>query len=185
MRVSRQFLQRCFFLFACPAWHAQRRARDLKMPPSEVYGIDPALHLQTKRPLAPIKLHAEVFMNFAISPRLSSIVGSRLAEMLNVEVGRIHATTFFARPGEYRRFGVAAIATSGVGTIRPHRLYCHLAVVKRFCTTLRSLLIFTSSASRIARPALGPAFEKTFFSMTAASWQEARGQSTLHPLFSP
>jgi lipoprotein-releasing system permease protein len=172
MRVSRQFSN----VVSCsPILRGTLSARaGFENATVEVYGIDPALHLQTTD-LAHQITDGSLY-EFRNKPA-SVIVGSRLAEMLNLEVG--DTVQLLSPGGEYRRFGVAAIARSGVGTIDTTRLYCHARVAQ---TLLRkpyaaSLIIYKLRDPDRA-PALARHFE-TLFQHDAASWQE-REASTLH-----
>ena len=172
MRVSRQFSN----VVSCsPVLRGTLSARaGFENATVDVYGIDPALHLQTTD-LAHQITDGSLY-EFRNKPA-SVILGSRLAEMLNLEVG--DTVQLLSPGGEYRRFGVAAIARSGVGTIDTTRLYCHARVAQ---TLLRkpyaaSLIIYKLRDPDRA-PALARHFE-TLFQHDAASWQE-REASTLH-----
>src|SRR6266576_860539 len=175
MRVSRQFSN----VVSCsPVLRGTLSARAaFENATVDLYGIDPALHLQTTD-LAH-QIAGGSLDDFRNQPD-SVIVGSRLAETLNVEVGD---NVQLLSPGaQYRRFGVAAIAKSGVGAIDSTRVYCHARVAQ---TLLRkpyaaSLIIYKLRDPDHA-PALAQHFEN-LFQHDAASWQE-REASTLHLFF--
>jgi lipoprotein-releasing system permease protein len=105
------------------------------------------------------------------------IVGSRLAETLNVEVG--DTVQLLSPGGEYRRFTVAATARSGVGNIDATRLYSHARVAQTLLHKpyAASMIIYKLRDPERA-PALAHHFEN-LFQHDAASWQE-REQNTLH-----
>src|SRR5947207_6723334 len=122
-RVSRQFSN----VVSCsPVLRGTLSARSgFENATVDLYGIEPALHLQTTD--LGTQLIAGRFDDFRNKPN-SVIVGSRLAELLNVDVG---GTLQLLSPGaEYRRFQVAAIANSGVGSIDSTRMYCHARVAE-------------------------------------------------------
>lgn len=172
MRVSRQFSN----VVACsPVLRGTLSARSgFENATVDLYGIDPALHLQTTDLAHQIADGS--LSDFRNNPN-SVIVGSRLAEILNVEVG--DAVQLLSPGGQYRRFTVAAMAKSGVGTIDSTRIYCHERVAQ---TLLRkpyaaSMIIYKLRDPDRA-PALAQHFE-TLFQHDAASWQE-REANTLH-----
>jgi lipoprotein-releasing system permease protein len=172
MRVSRQFSN----VASCsPVLRGTLSARSgFENATVEVYGIDPALHLQTTD-LAH-QVAAGSLYEFRNKPT-SVIIGSRLAETLNVEVG--DTVQLLSPGGEYRRFGVAAIAKSGVGTIDTTRLYCHARVAQ---TLLRKPYAASMIIYKLRDPDRAPALAHHFeslFQHDAASWQE-REASTLH-----
>jgi lipoprotein-releasing system permease protein len=172
MRVSRQFSN----VASCsPVLRGTLSARSgFENATVEVYGIDPALHLQTTD-LAH-QIAAGSLYEFRNKPT-SVIIGSRLAETLNVEVG--DTVQLLSPGGEYRRFGVAAIAKSGVGTIDTTRLYCHARVAQ---TLLRKPYAASMIIYKLRDPDRAPALAHHFeslFQHDAASWQE-REASTLH-----
>jgi lipoprotein-releasing system permease protein len=172
MRVSRQFSN----VVSCsPVLRGTLSARSgFENATVDLYGIDPALHLQTTD-LAHQLVDGSLD-DFRNRPD-SVIVGSRLAETLNVEAG--DTVQLLSPGGQYRHFAVAAIAKSGVGTIDSTRVYCHARVAQ-------SLLHKPYAASMIIyklrdpdrAPALAQHFENLFQHDTA-SWQE-REASTLH-----
>ena len=172
MRISRQFSN----VVACsPVLRGTISARSgFENATVDLYGIEPALHFQTTD-LARQVVEGSID-DFRNKPN-SVIVGSRLAETLNVGVGD---TVQLLAPGtQYRRFTVAGLARSGVGTIDSTRIYSHARVAQ---TLLRkpytaSIIIYKLRDPDRA-PALARHFE-TLFQHDAASWQE-REQSTLH-----
>src|SRR5438128_8599741 len=110
MRISRQFSN----VVSCsPVLRGTLSARSgFENATVDLYGIEPALHLQTTD--LGTQLIAGRFDDFRNKPN-SVIVGSRLAELLNVDVGD---TLQLLSPGaQYRRFTVAGVARSGVGSI--------------------------------------------------------------------
>jgi lipoprotein-releasing system permease protein len=172
MRVSRQFSN----VVACsPVLRGTLSARSgFETATVELYGIDPALHLQTTD-LAH-QIAGGSLDNFRNKPD-SVIVGSRLAQILNLEVG--DTVQLLAPGGQYRRFAVAAMAKSGVGTIDSTRVYCHARVAQTLLHKpyAASLIIYKLRDPDRA-PALAQHFEN-LFQHDAASWQE-REASTLH-----
>jgi lipoprotein-releasing system permease protein len=172
MRVSRQFSN----VVSCsPVLRGTLSARSgFENATVDLYGIDPGLHLQTTD-LAH-QLEAGSLYDFRNKPT-SVIVGSRLAQTLNVEVG--DAVQLLSPGGQYRRFGVAAIAKSGVGSIDSTRMYCHARVAQTLLHKpyTASMIIYKLRDPDRA-PALAQHFE-TLFQHEAASWQE-REASTLH-----
>jgi lipoprotein-releasing system permease protein len=172
MRVSRQFSN----VVACsPVLRGTLSARSgFETATVELYGIDPALHLQTTD-LAH-QIAGGSLDNFRNKPD-SVIVGSRLAQTLNLEVG--DTVQLLAPGGQYRRFAVAAMAKSGVGTIDSTRVYCHARVAQTLLHKpyAASLIIYKLRDPDRA-PALAQHFEN-LFQHDAASWQE-REASTLH-----
>ena len=172
MRVSRQFSN----VVSCsPVLRGTLSARSgFENATVELYGIDPALHLQTTD-LAH-QIAGGSLSDFRNKPD-SVIVGSRLAETLNVEVG--DTVQLLAPGGQYRRFAVAAMAKSGIGTIDSTRVYCHARVAQTLLHRpyTASLIIYKLRDPDRA-PALAEHFEN-LFQHDAASWQE-REASTLH-----
>src|SRR6266571_5209274 len=110
MRVSRQFSD----VVSCsPVLRGTLSARSgFENATVDLFGIDPALHLQTTDLVH--QLVDGSFDDFRNKPN-TVIVGSRLAETLNLEVG--DTVQLLSPGGQYRRFGVAAIAKSGVGSV--------------------------------------------------------------------
>src|SRR5947199_4202031 len=123
MRVSRQFSN----VVSCsPVLRGTLSARaGFENATVDLYGIDPALHAQTTD-----LLHQFVegkFDDFRNNTS-SVIVGSRLAEILQVGIG--DTVQLLSPSGEYWRFTVAAIARAGVGSIDPTRVYSHARVAQ-------------------------------------------------------
>jgi lipoprotein-releasing system permease protein len=165
MRVSRQFSN----VVACsPVLRGNLNARSgFENATIDLMGIEPGLHLQTTN-LAN-QLVAGSIDDFRNKPS-SVIVGSRLAEILNVDVG--DSVQLLSPGGSYRRFLVAALARSGVGAVDSTRIYSHARVAQ-------ALLKKPYSASMIVyklrdpdrAPALAKHFE-TLFQHDALSWQD-------------
>ena len=172
MRVSRQFSN----VVACsPVLRGTLSARSgFENATVDLYGIEPALHLQTTNLGG--QLTAGSFDDFRNKPN-SVIVGSRLAELLNVDVGD---TLQLLSPGaQYRRFTVAALAHSGVGSIDSTRMYCHARVAQVLLhKPFEASMIIYKLRDADRAPALANHFE-TLFQHDATSWQQ-REQSTLH-----
>ena len=172
MRVSRQFSN----VASCsPVLRGTLSARSgFENATVDLYGIDPTLHLQTTDLAHQIEKGS--LYEFRNKPD-SVIVGSRLAETLNVEVG--DTVQLLSPGGEYRRFAVAAIARSGVGSIDATRLYSHARVAQTLLHKpyAASMIIYKLRDPNRA-PALAHHFEN-LFQHDAASWQE-REQNTLH-----
>jgi lipoprotein-releasing system permease protein len=172
MRVSRQFSN----VASCsPVLRGTLSARSgFENATVDLYGIDPTLHLQTTDLAHQIEKGS--LYEFRNKPD-SVIVGSRLAETLNVEVG--DTVQLLSPGGEYRRFAVAAIARSGVGSIDATRLYSHARVAQ---TLLRKPYAASMIIYKLRDPERAPALAHHFenlFQHDAASWQE-REQNTLH-----
>jgi lipoprotein-releasing system permease protein len=172
MRVSRQFSN----VVSCsPILRGTLSARSgFENATVDLYGIEPTLHLQTTD-LAHQLIAGDV-IDFRNKPN-SVIVGSRLAETLNVEVG--DTVQLLSPGGQYRRFAVAAIARSGVGSIDATRMYSHARIAQTLLHKpyAASLIIYKLRDPDRA-PALAHHFEE-LFQHDAASWQE-REASTLH-----
>jgi lipoprotein-releasing system permease protein len=172
MRVSRQFSN----VVACsPVLRGTISARSgFEDATADLYGIEPTLHFQTTD-LARQVVEGSID-DFRNKPN-SVIVGSRLAETLNVGIGD---TVQLLAPGaQYRRFTVAGLARSGVGNIDSTRIYSHARVAQTLLHKpyTASIIIYKLRDPDRA-PALARHFE-TLFQHEAASWQE-REQSTLH-----
>lgn len=172
MRISRQFSN----VVSCsPVLRGTLSARSgFENATAELYGIEPSLHLQTTDLARQItKGSLDDFRN---NPS-SVIVGSRLAETLNLDVG--DPVQLLAPGGQYRRFDVAAIARSGVGAIDSTRLYSHARVAQ---TLLHKPYSASMVIYKLRDPDRAPALARHFenlFQHNAVSWQE-RDQSTLH-----
>lgn len=165
MRISRQFSN----VVSCsPILRGTLNARSgFENATVEIFGIDPALHLQTTN-LANQIVDGDL-TDFRNKPT-SVIIGTRLAEILNASVGD---TVQLLSPGAtYRRFAVVAIARSGVGQIDSTRVYCHARLAQ-------ALLGKPYSASMIIyklrdpdrAPALAGHFE-ALFQHSSTSWQD-------------
>ncbi len=171
MRVSRQFSN----VVSCsPVLRGTLSARaGFENATVDLFGIDPNLHTQTTD-LA-TEITKGIIDDFRNNPN-TVILGSRLAENLNVEVG--DSIQLLSPGGQYRRFAVVALARSGVGVIDQARVYCHARIAQ-------ALLHKPYSASMIIyrlrdpdrAPALASHFE-TLFQHDTVSWQE-REASTL------
>lgn len=172
MRVSRQFSN----VVACsPVLRGTLSARaGFENATVDLFGIDPVLHLQTTdlaREISDGNLD-----DFRNKPN-TVVIGSRLAETLSVGVD--DSIQLLSPGGQYRRFSIAALAKSGVGSIDQTRVYCHDRVAQ-------SLLHKPYSASmiiyKLRDPDRAPALARHFqnlFQHDAVSWQE-REASTLH-----
>jgi lipoprotein-releasing system permease protein len=172
MRVSRQFSN----VVSCsPVLRGTLSARSgFENATVDLFGIDPALHLRTTDLRQ--QLTAGDFDEFRNKPN-TVIVGSRLAELLNVEVG--DSLQLLSPGGQYRRFIVAAIARSGVGSIDSTRIYCHARVAQVLLKKpYEASMIIYKLRDPDRAPALAQHFQ-TLFLHDATSWQE-REESTLH-----
>lgn len=165
MRVSRQFSN----VVACsPVLRGTLSARSgFENATVDLFGIEPALHVQTTN-LAH-QLVDGTFDDFRNKPN-SVIVGSRLAETLNVVAG--DSVQLLSPGGQYRRFTVAALARSGVGAIDATRIYCHSRVAQALLHKpySASMIIYKLRDPNRA-PALAQHFE-TLFQHDALSWQD-------------
>ena len=172
MRVSRQFSN----VVSCsPVLRGTLSARSgFENATVDLFGIDPARHLQTTN--LGQQITDGSYDDFRNKPN-SVIVGSRLAELLNIDVGD---TLQLLSPGaEYRRFLVAAIAESGVGSVDSTRMYCHARVAEVLLhKPFEASMIIYKLRDPDRAPALADHFQ-TLFEHDATSWQE-REQSTLH-----
>jgi lipoprotein-releasing system permease protein len=172
MRVSRQFSN----VVSCsPVLRGTLSARaGFDNATVDLFGIEPASHLQTTN--LGQQLTAGSFEDFRNKPA-SVIVGSRLAELLNVEVG--DTLQLLSPGGQYRRFNVAAIAESGVGSVDSTRMYCHTRVAQILLKKPydASMIIYKLRDPDRA-PALADHFQ-ALFEHDADSWQD-REASTLH-----
>jgi lipoprotein-releasing system permease protein len=172
MRVSREFSN----VVACsPVLRGTLSARSgFDNATVDLFGIDPNLHLQTTN--LGHQLTGGSFDDFRNRPN-SVIVGSRLAELLNVEVG--DSLQLLSPGGQYRRFNVAAIAETGVGSVDSTRMYCHARIAQVLLRkSFEASMIIYKLRDPDRAPALAEHFQ-TLFSHEAESWQE-REQSTLH-----
>jgi lipoprotein-releasing system permease protein len=168
MRVSRQFSN----VVSCsPVLHGTLSARaGFENATVELFGIDPALHLQTTD--LSHQIVEGSFEDFRNNPN-SVILGSKLASTLDVTAGE--TVQLLPPGGEYRRLLVTAVARSGVGSIDQSRIYSHARVAQTLLhkpyTT--SMIIYKlhdpQGAQELARH-----FE-TLFQHDAQSWQEREG----------
>ena len=165
MRVSRQFSN----VAACsPVLRGTLSARSgFENATVDLFGIDAPLHLQTTNLIT--QLVEGSFDDFRDNAT-SVIVGSKLAEMLNIAAG--DSVQLLSPGGDYWRFTVAAIARSGVGAIDSARIYSHAKIAQ---TLLRrpyaaSMIIYKLRDPERA-PALAAHFE-TLFQHDSQSWQE-------------
>src|SRR5947199_1503824 len=171
MRVSRQFSN----VVSCsPVLRGNANARAaFENATVDLYGIDPALHAQTTD-----LLHQLIEGNFDDFRNNTSavIVGSRLAELLQVGIG--DTVQLLSPNGEYWRFTVAAIARAGVGSVDSTRIYSHARVAQTLLQRpFGASMIIYKLRDPDRAPALANHFEQ-FFQHDASSWQE-REQSTL------
>jgi lipoprotein-releasing system permease protein len=172
MRVSRQFSN----VVSCsPVLRGTLSARaGFENATVDLYGIEPAFHLQTTDLASEIELGS--IADFRNRPN-SVIVGSVLAQTLNVDLG--DTVQLLSPGGQYRRFTVAATARSGVGSIDSTRIYCHARVAQTLLhKSYAASMILYKLRDRDRAPALAKHFE-TLFQHDAVSWQE-REESTLH-----
>jgi lipoprotein-releasing system permease protein len=143
----------------------------------DLFGIDPALHLQTT------DLGSEIidgkFEDFRNNTG-SVIIGSKLRDVLDVGVG--DTMQLLSPHGEYWRFSVAAIARSGVGAVDSTRVYSHARIAQSLLHRPFGASMILYKLRDIDRaPELAKHFE-TLFQHTALSWQE-REESTLQIFF--
>lgn len=165
MRVSRQFSN----VAACsPVLRGTLSARSgFENATVDLYGIDPLLHLQTtdlKKQLVGGK-----YEDFRDN-NTSVIVGSRLAEVLNVAAG--DSIQLLSTGGEYRRFTIAALARSGVGSVDAGRIYCHAGIAQKL---LRKPFAASMILYKLRDPERAPALARHFemlFQHEALSWQD-------------
>ncbi len=165
MRVSRQFSN----VVACsPVLRGTLSARaGFENATVDLYGIDAVLHLQATD-LAK-QLIGGSFNDFRDNAR-SVIVGSKLAEVLNLVAG--DSVQLLSPGGEYWRFTVAAIARSGVGAVDAGRVYCHANIAQ---TLLRKPFSASMIIYKLRDPERAPALAKRFeslFQHDTQSWQE-------------
>jgi lipoprotein-releasing system permease protein len=172
MRVSREFSN----VVSCsPVLRGTLTARaGFDNATVDLFGIEPASHLQTTN--LGQQLTDGSFEDFRNKPG-SVIVGSRLSELLNVQVG--DTLQLLSPGGQYRRFNVAAIAHSGVGSVDSTRMYCHARVAQMLLKKPydASMIIYKLRDPDRA-PALADHFQ-ALFEHDATSWQD-REESTLH-----
>jgi lipoprotein-releasing system permease protein len=175
MRVSRQFSN----VVSCsPVLRGTLSARaGFENATVDLFGIDPALHLQTT------DLGSEIidgkFEDFRNNTS-SVIIGSRLRDLLDVSVG--DTIQLLSPHGEYWRFSVAAIARSGVGAIDSTRIYSHARIAQSLLhRPFNASMIIYKLRDPDRAPALATHFE-TLFQHTALSWQD-REESNLQIFF--
>jgi lipoprotein-releasing system permease protein len=133
----------------------------------DLFGINPTLHAQTTNLVE--QLVAGSFDDFRNNPN-GLIIGSRLAESLQVAVG--DSLQLLSPGGEYRRFAVAAIAQSGVGVVDAGRVYSTVRVAQTVLRTPYSASMIIYKLRDIERaPALARHFTRLFQHETL-SWQE-------------
>jgi len=171
MRVSRQFSE----VIACsPILRGTLSARaGFENATVDLYGIDPALHLQTTD-LSHQIVQGD-FNDFRNNPN-SIIIGSKLASTLDVAAGEM--VQLLPPGGEYRRLAVAAVARSGVGSIDATRIYAHARVAQ---TLLRKPYTASMIIYKLRDPQRAPELAHHFealFQHEAQGWQE-REESTL------
>jgi lipoprotein-releasing system permease protein len=171
MRVSRQFSN----VVSCsPVLRGTLSARSgFENATVDLFGIDPALHLQTTD-----LSHQIVEGNFNdFRNNLNSVIlGSKLASTLDVSAGE--TVQLLPPGGEYRRFLVAAVARSGIGAIDVNRVYAHARVAQ---TLLHKPYTATMIIYKLRDPQRAPDLAhhfETLFQHDTQSWQE-RDQSTL------
>lgn len=165
MRISRQFPN----VAACsPVLRGTLSAQaGFENATVDLYGIDPLLHVQTtdlKKQL--IDGSFDDFRDNATAV----ILGSRLAEVLNVATG--DSIQLLSTGGEYRRFVIAALARSGVGSVDAARIYSHAEVAQRL---LRQPFAASMILYKLRDPDRAPALAKQFemlFQREALSWQD-------------
>ena len=165
MRVSRQFSN----VASCsPVLRGTISARAaFENATVDLLGIDPALHLQTTD-LAKQIVEGN-FDDFRNKPN-SVIVGSRLSYALSVDPG--DTVQLLSPGGQYRRFAVAAIARSGIGSIDSTRVYSHARVAQ---TLLRKPYTASMIIYKLRDPDRAPALAKHFenlFQHDSLSWQD-------------
>jgi len=171
MRVSRQFSN----VISCSSvLRGTLSARSgFENVTADLYGIEPLLHLQTTD--LSHQIVEGSFDDFRNNPN-SVIIGSRLADTLNVEPG--DSVQLLPPGGEYRRLMVTAIARSGIGPIDASRIYSHARVAQTLLHKpyTASMIIYKLRDPQRA-PALAQHFE-TLFQHETQSWQD-REESTL------
>ncbi|MGI8820006.1 MAG: ABC transporter permease [Chthoniobacterales bacterium] len=165
MRVSREFPN----VAACsPVLRGTLSARaGFENATVDLYGIDAVLHLQTTD--LNKQLISGAFSDFRDNA-MSVIVGSKLAELLNLAAG--DSVQLLSPGGEYWRFTVAAIARSGVGPVDASRIYAHAKVAQ---TLLRRPFPASMIIYKLRDPSRAPALAKSFealFQHETQSWQE-------------
>ncbi len=165
MRVSRQFPN---VAAASPVLRGTLSARaGFENATVDLFGIDAPLHLQTtnlRQQL--IDGTFEAFRDNATSV----IVGSKLAETLNIAAG--DSIQLLSPGGDYWRFTVAALARSGVGAVDSGRIYSHSKVAQ---TLLRKPFPASMIIYKLRDPERAPELAEHFemlFQHDTQSWQE-------------
>jgi lipoprotein-releasing system permease protein len=171
MRVSRQFSN----VVACsPVLRGRLSARSgFETETVDLYGIDPALHLQATD--LSHQIIGGSFDDFRNNQN-SVILGDRLAAYLDVEVG--DSVQLLAPGGDYRRLLVAALSRSGVAAIDSARAYAHARVAQ---TLLHKPYTASMIIYKLRDPERAPALAQQFealFQHEAQSWQD-REENTL------
>ena len=165
MRVSRQFPN---VAAASPVLRGTLSARSgFENATVDLFGIDAPLHLQTTN--LTDQIVDGTFQNFRDNGT-SVIIGSKLAEILNVVAG--DAIQLLSPGGDYWRFTVAAVARSGVGAIDSSRVYSHAKVAQ---TLLRKPFAASMIIYKLRDPERAPDLAKHFevlFQHDSQSWQE-------------
>src|SRR3989441_8126301 len=177
MRVSRRFAN----VVSCsPVLRGTVSARaGFENATVDLYGIDPALHAQTTDLLQEL---IEGNFNDFRNNTSSIIIGSRLAELLQVGIG--DTVQLLSPNGEYWRFTVAAIARAGIGSIDSTRVYSHARVAQALLPQPpRATMVIYKLRNSNRAPALASRFE-TLFQHNASSWQD-REESTLQLFLAP
>jgi lipoprotein-releasing system permease protein len=165
MRVSRQFSN----VASCsPVLRGTVSARaGFENATVDLFGIDPTLHLRTTDLARQI---IDGSFNDFRNNTSSLIIGSRLAELLDVTPG--DTMQLLSPGGEYWRFTVAAIARSGVGSIDSVRVYSHARVAQ---TLLKRPYAASMIIYKLRNPERAPALATHFenlFQHVAQSWEE-------------
>lgn len=165
MRISRQFSN----VISCsPVLRGTVSARaGFENTTVELYGIEPVLHLQSTD--LGREIVAGKFDDFRNNPH-SVIVGAKLADFLDVEVGG--TVQLLSPKGEYWHFTVAALARSGIGAIDSNRVYAHARIAQ---TLLHQPFAASMIIYKLRDPDRAPALAKHFedlFQHVTSSWQE-------------
>jgi lipoprotein-releasing system permease protein len=165
MRVSRQFAN----VVACSAvLHERLTARSgFESAVVVLFGIDPATHVAATDLIN--QIIEGNFDDFRNNPA-TVIVGSRLAELLDLRVGG--TMQLLPGNGQYQRFNVAAIARTGIGAIDDSRVYCHRKIAQKLLLKPYSASMILYKLRDVDRaPALAKHFEMIFQHETE-HWQE-------------
>jgi len=175
MRISRQFSN---VVCCSPVLRGTISARaGFENATVELYGIDPGLQLQTTD--LGTELVEGKFDDFRNNTS-SVIVGSKLADLLDVNVG--DTIQLLSPHGEYWRFTVAAIARSGIGAIDSTRVYSHSRIAQSLLhRPFGASMIIYKLRDPARAPALATHFE-TLFQHVTQSWQD-REEANLQIFF--